>query len=526
MASQAPVRALRQALQATARPHLAFCSTSSPFLAAAAPFARQPRLLVPSLLNSRRTFASTTPAAGWLSWRNDKKDELKAKAVEAKEVVEDKAASFSSSVQETVAAAPAPSPEPPIVSTAPVDLSNPTTPSAPTAEAVAPALEGNFYDGIFTGTLDLTSLSGAWGPHPIMRLQSLFLHLHESFPFLGHGLTWAVTIPIVTLFLRFFLFPFQARAQSNAARLAIIQPEMLKGMNKLKDAKARGDFAAMQAAQIETQQLMQKHNVNPIKNLVFPIAQAAVFTCMFFALKGLAGAGLPSMATEGFGWVTDLTAKDPYWILPVTSTALTLATLELGVDTSTQVQTSTTKNMKAIFRVILVCALPFIAYFPAALLLYWTTNNTLSLLQSQLLKTPFVRSLLNIPTPPPKPQPGDANYIPEPSFSEAFKNMQVGAREKWDEQTEKSEKEREMLNRFKEGPVEAKVFTPAVPGAGGRKPMRRQLEGLSTAAQELLASGQAPAGGKGVIEAQPLSRQEQERQRRVAEARRRRSGRK
>lgn len=163
-----------------------------------------------------------------------------------------------------------------------------------------------------------------------MRLQSLFLHLHESFPLLGTpGLAWFLLIPIVTLFLRFALLPFQIRAQSNAARLAIIQPEMLKGMEKLKLAKARGDQTGMQAAQMETQQLMRDNNVNPIKNLLFPLAQATVFMCMFFAIRGLSGAGLESMQAEGFGWVTDLTKADPYWILPVASTGLTLATLEV-----------------------------------------------------------------------------------------------------------------------------------------------------------------------------------------------------
>ncbi|GAA5825259.1 hypothetical protein JCM11251_006909 [Rhodosporidiobolus azoricus] len=522
MSSSAPLRALRSALHASARPTLsaALYSRPSSLLAATAPIARQPHLLVPSLLASRhgRGFASSASAAGWLNWGKEKKEELKEQAVEAKEVVEDKAASLtpSSSEPAVTSATSSPTPveaasEPTIVSTAPVDIST----SAVTPPPVS-ALEGNFYDGIYTGTLDLSSLSGAWGPHPIMRIQSLFLHLHESFPLLGHGLTWAVLIPVVTVFLRLFLFPFQVRSQANAGRMAIIQPQMLSGMNKLKEAKARGDFAGMQTAQMEVQQLMKKHDVNPIRNLVFPLAQAAVFTCMFFALRGLAEAGLPSMTTEGFGWVTDLTQRDPYWILPVMSSGLTLATLETGVDGSTQVQTATTKNMKAIFRVLLVVALPFIAYFPAALLTYWVSNNFLSLLQTSVLKLHSVRRLLNIPTPPPKPQPGDANYIPEPSFSQAFKDMQMGLNEKWEETKVEAEKKQKVKDRWESaGKVTAEVYTP-------RKPVASKA-GLSQAAQELLETGTTSSR---VIEASPVGAQEAERNRRVAEARRRRLGRK
>ncbi|BGP18168.1 hypothetical protein JCM10213_009011 [Rhodosporidiobolus nylandii] len=523
MAAPAPARALRSVLQASARPAFsspALYARSSPLLAAAAPFARRPQLLVPSVPSllrrqQQRGFASSVPAAGWLSWGGQKKEELKEQAAEAKELVEDKAAQLATAAEEKVkaveeAVTPAAT-EPTIVATAPADLST----ANPDATA---ALEGNYYDGIFTGSLDLSSLAGAWGPHPIMRLQSLFLHLHEQFPLLGHGLTWAVLIPVVTVFLRLALFPFQARAQSNAARMAIIQPQMLQGMNKLKEAKARGDFAAMQASQIEVQTLMRENNVNPIKNLVFPLAQAAVFTCMFFALRGLANAGLPSMATEGFGWVQDLTERDPYWVLPVLSTGLTLATLETGVDSSTQVQTSTTKTMKGVFRAILVCALPFIAYFPAALLVYWVANNSLSLLQATLLKQPAVRKLLGIPIPPPKPQPGDPNYVPEPSFMEAFRNVQTDTLAKMEEGAKNKAARNEIAEKFANRANEtASVYTP-------RKPLARPVKGVSRAAQELLEQASTPAPR--VIEAQPVSAQEAERNRRVAEARRRRMGRK
>lgn len=162
-----------------------------------------------------------------------------------------------------------------------------------------------------------------------MRLQSLFLNLHESFPLMSTGLPWYILIPTVTICLRVLLFGFQVRAQSNAARMAIIQPQMLAGMEKLKAAKGRKDAMGAQAAQMETQELMQKHNVNPIRNLAFPLAQATVFMTMFFAIKGLASAGIPSFETEGLWWVQDLAKADPYWALPIASTALTLATLEV-----------------------------------------------------------------------------------------------------------------------------------------------------------------------------------------------------
>lgn len=102
-------------------------------------------------------------------------------------------------------------------------------------------------------------------------------------------------------------------------------------MNKLKAAKATGDLGAMQQAQIGTQQLMTENNVNPLKSLVFPLAQGGVFMIMFFALKGLAGSGVESLsaAGEALGWVVDWGAKDPKWVGPMLSSALTLGALEV-----------------------------------------------------------------------------------------------------------------------------------------------------------------------------------------------------
>ncbi|GAA5930962.1 membrane insertase OXA1 [Sporobolomyces koalae] len=500
MAATVPNRALK-ALISSSSPALLRSTRASPVAALwATRRARLPLAGAVLPFASGRNLSTTPRAHAWLpsiSWETPKAEPEPVTPAAA-------ATEFESLASQPTAQSIAPPVTPPSPTPVVVDSTETTTTAAQ-----------HVYDGISTGTLDISSLAGSFGPHPIMRLQSLFLHLHESFPILGTpGLQWALLIPVVTLFLRFALLPFQVRAQANAARLAIIQPEMLKGMNKLKAAKARGDQTGMQVAQMETQQLMRDHNVNPLKNLLFPLAQATVFMCMFFAIRGLAGAGLESMQSEGFGWVSDLTKADPYWILPVASTGLTLATLETGVDSTTQVQTSTTKNMKMIFRIALVLALPMVAYFPAALLLYWTTNNFLSLFQASVLKMPSIRSLLSIPTPPPKPQPGDANYVPEPSFTEAFKNMQVGMQEKWEETKETTEKQRQEKEKWQTANSRhAEVYTPR------RQVKGPKLRGVETIAEDIWEQGKQEAN-KGGILASSVGLSDKDR--RVAEARKRR----
>lgn len=97
--------------------------------------------------------------------------------------------------------------------------------------------------------------------------------------------------------------------------------------------------------------------------------------------------------------------------------------------------------------------------------MYWVTNNSISLAQSLILKQPVVRGIFGIPTIPPKKQPGEVGYIPEPSFSEAFKNVQMGMSEKWEETKEKGEKEAARQREFSvaaQGSEMAPVYAPKI----------------------------------------------------------------
>lgn len=189
-----------------------------------------------------------------------------------------------------------------------------------------------------------------------------------------------------------------------------------------------------------------------------------------------------------------------------------------------------TKTMKGSFRVLMILGLFVIKDFSAAILLYWTTNNLISLIQTLTLKVPFVRTLLNIPTPPPKPQPGDKDYVKEPTFAEAFRNMQTSAMEKVDRTRDESYKLQKLKRDFEDhqsgsaSSSASNVYTP-------RKPLNRPVSkaGVRDLTNELLEDARGPAAD--VIQAAPsdaaaaggdLSAAEAMRRRRVAEARKRR----
>ncbi len=69
--------------------------------------------------------------------------------------------------------------------------------------------------------------------------------------------------------------------------------------------------------------LLTEHDVSPVKPALVPMAQLPIFLSVFYALRRLSEAPLPQFKEGGFGWVTDLTLPDPYYILPISSMVLT-----------------------------------------------------------------------------------------------------------------------------------------------------------------------------------------------------------
>ena len=144
---------------------------------------------------------------------------------------------------------------------------------------------------------------------------------------------------------------------------------------------------------------MKDNNCSPLKSFIVPAVQAPLFMTFFFALRGLADAGLPSMKTGGFSWFTDLTVADPFTVLPILSSLSMLLVLETGAEMGTSGGNTTpqAKLMRNAFRVITVLAIPFIWNFPTAVFCYWLTNGCLSLLQLLILNLNGVRKALKLP---------------------------------------------------------------------------------------------------------------------------------
>ncbi|MCO5585324.1 hypothetical protein L7F22_039257 [Adiantum nelumboides] len=272
-----------------------------------------------------------------------------------------------------------------------------TSPSDPLAASDLANDAGNLQEAVANATEQVQTLAdlGQLSSWPNVRAaQSVLDWLVEA-----TGMPWWLTIAAVTLSVRILVLPFVLRGQKNAIRLANIQPQMQAHMKDIQYAKQTGDNQLMAKAATSVQQLMKDNDCNPFRSFIVPAIQAPLFMTFFFALRGLAEAGLPSMKTGGFSWFTDLTVADPTCVLPILSSLSMLLVLETGAEMGTSGGNTTpqAKMMRNVFRVVTVLAVPFIWNFPTAVFCYWLTNGCLSLIQLLVLNLNGVRKALKLP---------------------------------------------------------------------------------------------------------------------------------
>lgn len=156
-------------------------------------------------------------------------------------------------------------------------------------------------------------------------VQSLLEWVH-----LTTGLPWWATIGATVIAVRLMLFPIMVGGISNNARLARIQPQLMSNIASIKKAQKDGNVLQVHKLQLATRQLFEDNKCGPLRGLMLPLIQMPLFISFFFALRGMAAAGLPDFTTGGLAWFTNLSVPDPLYVLPIASAAATLAVLQVS----------------------------------------------------------------------------------------------------------------------------------------------------------------------------------------------------
>ncbi|XP_059363366.1 mitochondrial inner membrane protein OXA1L-like [Carassius carassius] len=301
------------------------------------------------------------------------------------------------------------------------------SPSADPAPAVTPPITEQGAEAPLTA-LDVLQEVGAEASlselglgcsTPVGLIQNLLEFMHVSI-----GLPWWGAIVAGTIFARCAVFPVIVKAQREAAKLYNVMPEMTKLTNHINEAKQSGNKFEFSKAYTDLMMFQKKHDVNPLRGFLVPMVQAPIFISFFIALRKMAYLPVPSLQTGGVWWFTDLTAADPFYILPIAVTGTMFAILELGAESG--VDNPNLRAMKTVFRIMPFVILPMTISFPTAVFTYWMTSNLFSLGQVALLRHPVVREKLCIPeriTHPPSALPPDEGFIK--SIKKGWKNAQL-----------------------------------------------------------------------------------------------------
>ncbi len=180
-----------------------------------------------------------------------------------------------------------------------------------------------------------------------------------------HGITgnWGWAIMFLVLLLKLALYPLSAAQYRSAAKMRKFQPRMQQLKERYGDDKQKYQTALME--------LYKKEKINPAGGCLPILIQMPVFLALYWVLiESVELRQAPWML-----WIHDLTARDPFFILPLINMSVMWYTQRLnpmvGVD---PVQARMMQMMPLIFGVMF-------AFFPAGLVLYWVTNGTLGMLQ-------------------------------------------------------------------------------------------------------------------------------------------------
>lgn len=230
---------------------------------------------------------------------------------------------------------------------------------------------------------------GGWGPVGIVQNCLEYLHISLDVP-------WWGAIMIGTVVVRLLMFPLVIVSQRNTAIMNNNLPEIQLLQTKMTQARQTGNqLEAARYAQ-EMMMFMKEKGLNPLKNVLVPLAQAPLFISFFMGLRGMANCPVESMMHGGLWWFTDLTVPDQFFILPLITSATMWATIELGVDGG-RLEAQNMQLMRYFLKAIPIVMIPFTINFPGAILVYWCSTNFISLVQVSFLKIPAVREYFKIP---------------------------------------------------------------------------------------------------------------------------------
>ena len=246
---------------------------------------------------------------------------------------------------------------------------NISTASALSAAAVAvqPGTEHIFTNTLFVGPklqsqlADVSSSLKLTVDYGFLTILSnpLFWLLSKIFEYVAN---WGVAIILVTVIIKILFYKLTEKSGRSMAKMRELQPRLKAIQERYADDKPAQSQAMMD--------LYKREKVNPAAGCLPILIQMPFFLAFYWVLLESV-----EMRQAPFAlWITDLSSKDPYFILPLIMGAAMLFQQKLNPAPTDPVQAKVMQIMPIMFTV-------FFAFFPSGLVLYWVTNTVLSIAQ-------------------------------------------------------------------------------------------------------------------------------------------------
>ncbi|MDP2229472.1 membrane protein insertase YidC [Methylotenera sp.] len=173
---------------------------------------------------------------------------------------------------------------------------------------------------------------------------------------------WGIAIILLTLLIKAAFYPLSAKSYRSMAQMRELAPRLESMKQKFGD-----DRQKMQQAMME---LYRTEKINPMSGCLPILLQMPVFIALYWMLLS----SVELRHAPFFGWIQDLSAVDPYYILPLIMGASMIIQTKLNPKPTDPIQAKVMTWMPVIFSI-------FFFFFPAGLVLYWVVNNIISIWQ-------------------------------------------------------------------------------------------------------------------------------------------------
>ena len=196
-----------------------------------------------------------------------------------------------------------------------------------------------------------------------MLAEPLFWLLTQLHKILGN---WGWSIVGLVVLLKIAFSWLNAKAYGSMAKMKAVGPKIAEMRERLKDKP--------QQVQQEMMRIYREEKINPLGGCLPIFVQMPFFISLYWVLLST----VEMRGAPWLGWITDLSAKDPYFILPILMTLTSLLQTWLNPTPPDPVQAKMMWFMPLIFSVMFFV-------FPSGLVLYWLTNNILSIAQQYVI---------------------------------------------------------------------------------------------------------------------------------------------